>query len=149
MLKINSIYKQLITEVSVGTMAGGEVFMNPPSIMRMEPNLRAIIDSDGNLYVVDAYPNFLHIDIVRHLQRAGVLTTNITKLNEDFLKKYTTLIRVRKTNTFMLSSLYTDNPDYSNNIYYVDNIIPYIKPMIDKCKIKNPKFDFEYQIYEI
>jgi hypothetical protein len=62
-----SLVKLLISEELLGTAFHGkksiEVYKNPKSIIAFDPEVRAISDSDGNLYVVDDSYNWIHSDL--------------------------------------------------------------------------------------
>ena len=146
MIQIKNLLKKIINEVVVYKYYknGEHIYMNPPSITRMESNLRAFIDIEGNFYVADV-PSYttLHIDIVRALQSNGTLKTNIKHLDKSFFDNYIGVMRIGDSNNFELSEMYSTDIYDADKYFYIENCLPIIERAISACKVKNPKYNIE------
>lgn len=117
-----------------------EVYKNPPSIKRMEPNLRAISDKDGNLFVVDASGYLTHTVFLKWLTLNNYIKIkSYTYLNS--LSEIVSWQRKENTNDFYLSESYNMYNDYESP-FFIANFADFIKSNIIKCKEKNPRFNF-------
>jgi len=112
-----------------------DTFKNPASVRNMKPDIKAIADIDGNLYVVDDNFYLTHKDIIDHFK-----PMEPTLANTDWSRKehcYDNVIclqRLGKTNKFYLGELYSLR-DGIGNWNMVDEVW-------DKLKTTNPQFKF-------
>lgn len=114
-----------------------EVFINP-SRKETVTDARGLIDTKGNLYVMNNDPKneFIHIDLANFLHEKGIIPV---KVNVDygegkFLKHFLGVQRVGNTNGFERAESY-----YGNTLkHFETKINGYIK----KAQKKNPQWEF-------
>jgi len=132
--------KNLLKEDLIGRIRGYEVFKNPISISRMEDNLRAISDPDGNLFVIDSN-DVMHNDIAAFLQKKGYKipesygTDGLAKITE---RGYISWARKGNSKDFYLGE------SYVLGMYPFDahEVISAIKKYAKKTNAKNPQYNF-------
>ena len=105
------------------------VYKNPKSLNNFEPNVRAIVDIDGNLYVAKEDNPFSHYEMNKEI---GLTDFLYIYDNPNFLL----LNRIEETNDFGFSSSGYRRIEGKSNI---DKIIIDI---LKKTKKKNSNFDF-------
>lgn len=67
---INNLTLKRISEEVLAQTTKGVIYKNPPTIKRMEGNVKGIIDRDGNLFVIDGdSQNMTHIEFAVLLGR--------------------------------------------------------------------------------
>ena len=86
-----------------------EIYKNPNSIKRMNPNIRGLIDTDGNVYVadVDRNENFgatTHHDMISFLRDKGLTQHNSFLSNDYTVVQLIPIIRQGGTNRFSITS---------------------------------------------
>ena len=141
-------YKNL-NEVLVGKLDGVEIFMNPPTIKRLGPWVRAVTDIHGNLFISENY-EVIHSNMIKMLIRSKALFGDYYK---DYYKDYNVkwgyrnLVcwqRLNKTNKLYLSESYHRfifDPEYSE---YIDQI----KKWSNKVVKNRPDIEFIYEQIE-
>lgn len=72
------------------------LYKNPKSIKRFGPNIKAILDLDGNIYMEDIPEDWLHKDMAEKLKAAGKLPYSGNFYDQQFV----TLMRIGSTNEF-------------------------------------------------
>jgi len=122
-------------------------YKNPTSkefndMHRYDDNNKAVIDKDGNLYIVRFFPNdnydndeniMLHYDIVEFLQRKHHLFPGVNPLYMNRFQQHIILVqRNGETNNFYLSELYTSSNLKSSKFGEI----------LDKAKQKNSYLNF-------
>lgn len=138
-----SLIKLLISEELLGTAFYGkksmEVYKNPKSIIAFDPEVRAISDSEGSLYVVDDSNNWIHSDLYEwlkshnHIDSKGHYYFYDGINNLDFIAWQ----RDGKTTTFKLGESYSKSAISENMIG--------LGKMRDAVKRKNPQFTFKLE----
>lgn len=117
-----------------------DVYKNPLSISKMEPNLRGIVDDSGNLYVVDDSMNVIHIELIEYLNKLGLIP--------PYRKGVSISVqRYQYTNEFFLSESYT--PESFEDMIY-DEVGPYdieegtkkINEIFKLASTINPQYTF-------
>jgi hypothetical protein len=146
-LKENKL-KKLIREELIGFISTTNVWKNPKidnikfdiynqpkSIKRMEPDIRGIIREDGELFVVNDSRNIIHENLRTYLHNKGLIKYfgNVFVMRDD------------NTNNFYLSESYFD--EYSitsifDNKYDFETSYNKVLEILDRCKMKNPQYNF-------
>jgi hypothetical protein len=139
--------KTLLNEELLGEYKGYEIYKNPKSIKRMQPNLRAVSFSNGDLFVVDDNSwHMTHLDLRDGLNKLGYKNPPIRATSDIFDSIKKGLIdwqRKEKNNTFYLSeSIDFNDGAYEHEIYDEKEYMPYIKKYVNKVKQKNPQYKF-------
>jgi len=112
-----------------------DTFKNPASIKQMKPDIKAIVDIEGNLYVVDDHFYLVHKDIIDHFKpMEPTLENSEWSRKEHCYENVICLQRFHNTNTFYLGELYSTR-DGIGNWDTVDAVW-------DKLEAKNPQFKF-------
>lgn len=124
-----------LTEEYIGDMSVNdksfEVFKNPKSIKRLDNNIRAIVDNDGNLYVIDDNWTVLHNMFAGWLRSKGYPVADNTYYNLD---NTVPLQRYNDTNRFYLSESIKQDE--------IDENIDSVKRILSLAKQKNPTITF-------
>jgi len=109
-----------------------EVFKNPKSIKRLEPNIRGIVTENGDLYVVNCGNyDIIHNDFSKWLNIMGYpIPSNIY----DYLENNIPLQRYEKTNKFYLGESMTTQR--------INNHIDSFRKIIKRAGNKNPTINF-------
>jgi len=131
--------KDLLKEELIAKVRGFEVFKNPKTISRMDANLRAISNPDGDLFVIESN-DVIHSDLAKAVSAKGYKIP--TYLSSEELVELTErgyIYWVRKGNSgdFYLGESYTfgypfDDPEFK----------PAVKKYARKTKSKNPQYNF-------
>lgn len=106
------------------------VYKNPKSLNNFEPNVRVIVDIDGNLYVAKEDNPFSHYEMSKEIK----LTNNYIYEDPNFLL----LNRIEDTNDFGFSSSGYRRIEGKSK----SNIDKIIIDILKKAKKKNSNFDF-------
>jgi tRNA nucleotidyltransferase/poly(A) polymerase/predicted GNAT family acetyltransferase len=113
-----------------------QIYKNPKSLERFQRDVRAIADTDGNLYVAQADYSFTHGNIAKAL---GLFTIDARIYSE--LDKYQLLNRVDLTNNFGLGDI--SSRYINSNAHNYDNAIDILKA----TKRRNPQYEFYEEYY--
>ena len=110
------------------------VYKNPKSISRMEKQVRAISDKNGDLFVIDDPYHFTHRELYTTLKlknEIGNYGENANKVSPDKLLLW---LRLNNTNIFKLSKSYD-----GSTIKKIQNMK---LPNLDKVRKKNSQYKF-------
>ena len=113
---------------------GVEVYMNPKSLSDMQPDLRAIVDDNGNLYVADDNKFIIHGRLSQWLKSQGYDFPNTEDGIYDLYNHFVLLQRKDDTIDFYLSESYVGDEE---TLYAAE-----IRRMLKKTKEKNPQYNF-------
>ena len=113
-----------------------QIYKNPKSLERFQRDVRAIADTNGNLYVAQADYSFTHGNMAQAL---GLMPTTGRIYSE--LDKYQLLNRVDLTNNFGLGD--TSSRYINSNAHNYDNAIDILKA----TKRRNPQYEFYEEYY--
>jgi hypothetical protein len=119
-----------------------KVYRNPKSIKRMSPDLRAISDMKGDLYVMDDSSKFTHSELVKWLIAYG-LAPKYTWY--DSLYEFGSLVawtRVSNTDTFKLGE------SYRLELFHPldeNNLTESVFELYEQVKQKNPQYSFKLE----
>lgn len=117
-----------------------EFFKNPSSIKKMEPNLRAISDKKGNLFVCSDPYLFDHVNISSWLYTKGINLGGITQMiNDGILWE-----RNKNTDEFWLSRAYLTYGSAAK--FDPVKLEKHTKKNKSKTSKKNPNFKFVLKI---
>lgn len=135
-------FYQYINEEFVGFMQDRsnktiEVYKNPKSIKRMESDIRAVAYKNGDLYIVDDSYDLLHKDIVQYLEKNTKEPIFYTRT--AYIEHQVHLRRFKDTNYFYLGEGYI--------VLDVEVEYEFFTEILQKCKKKNPRYNFIMQIY--
>lgn len=113
------------------------IYKNPKSLVNFEDNVRAIIDSRGDLYIAIQNEYFMH----------GSIAADLGWLADEYgvyenLDRYVLLHRIDSTTKFGLSDAYDGN--HSGIRFNDDDIIR----LMHLAKSKNPNFYFYNALYD-
>ena len=129
------IDKQLNIEQPVAYVKRIGIYKNPKSLTNFDSNVRAITDSQGNLYVAIENGDFVHGEMGFKLGFINIY---------DNLDRYTTLNRIENSNSFGLSD---SEIEYMSSTIDKENYFSG-KLLLEKVKKRNPQFDFYLKYYE-
>lgn len=125
---------------SSGNIFFTEVYKNPSSIKKMDSNIRAVSDKEGNLFLFDK-AHLLHGRLLNYLHDRGIMMDAMWNKDENFYDNMITWHRMKDTNKFYLGESYSENEDCIS--------LPRVQKWIKKVKEKNPQFEFvEEFIYD-
>jgi len=116
-----------------------EVFINPRSIKRMKPDIRAISDEKGDLFVIDDAFGVIHMQLLNWLGKNTPYVPNKRYTYDDYsdmLSKYIFWERDGKSDTFALGESYADD-----DAEFIQ------KDWVDKVRRKNPQYKFTTKIW--
>lgn len=122
------------------------IIKNPKSLANIEPEVRGIIDNDGNLYI-EKSPNVLHNTLILYLNEMGIIPYNKLwhmTLPTDFI----TVQRYYDTNIFALgesNEMLLDDEDRYHDISDVPTkkeSLPIFDKYLEKAKKINPHIYF-------
>jgi len=117
-----------------------EVYENPKSIKRLEPDVRGISDKEGNLYVLD-HTGFIHERILDYVKSKKLMEDAGWDYDNHYYVNMIAWQRMRGTNDMYLGESYSENKD----VIYLD----WFKELVDKVRTKNPHINFiEESIYD-
>lgn len=108
------------------------IFKNPKSLSNFEANVRAVADSEGNIYVSLIDGDFVHRNLARSVDIFDVYHN---------LDKYVLLHRVENSNIFGLSDV-SDAKIYSDTEIYDNNI-----NILNLAHKKNMQYSFQPKYY--
>lgn len=120
------------------------VIKNPKSIGHIGPNVRGIIDKNGNLYI-EMQRALMHADIANGLEDLGMIDT--IRISSP-PTEYIAIQRYGSKNEIYLSEatpdMYPDNmrPNEWSNLSSYEKSFPVYQNFLNKAKQKNPKFNF-------
>lgn len=121
--------------VNLGYIDSG-VFQNPKNLDSFDSDVRAISDVNGDLYVLHDGISVNHKQIGNALYEKGIISdSNIYFLSHRSDEvKYITLLRVGKTNEFIISDSMYDR--------YTDDQLKQLEILFKRVKRKNPQYTF-------
>jgi len=131
-----------------------DLYKNPKTISKMMTWMRGVIDNNGNLYVADLSENndsvtfdnsVIHCDIVERLRKLGELKGPSYEEGEDpgnYVTYWITVDRQASSNNFILAESYDE--DFLDDPFIQEAVFD----KIDKCKEKNPWFNFKENFNE-
>lgn len=123
-------------EEPVANYGGSDIYLNPKSLNNFDPNVRAISDDKGDLYVVQKSVGILHGEMGRALE----LIDNNLRIY-DVPDKFLLLQRVKDTNKFGFG-------DTSYGSYYRSNNYKIkMNELLNKVKQVNPQFEYIPEYY--
>lgn len=137
-----------IDEEPVAYVDNTPIYKNPKSLNSFDSYVRAISDSNGDLYVAKTDGGFVHDDM------ANEITRNCSKRTRKIyreLDKYLLLRRIASTNSFGLSD--TNAAYVRGHIYDDDGVTLEVRAenMIDLINAvgrKNPQYKFNHWYYD-
>jgi len=121
--------------VNLGDIVSG-VYQNPKNLDSFDGGVRAISDVNGDLYVLHDGINANHQQIANALYSKGVFSDSNVYFNggDNNEVKYITLLRVDKTDKFIVSNSMYDR--------YNDNQLKQLEILFNRVKQKNPQYTF-------
>ncbi len=113
-----------------------DIYKNPPSITRMEPDLRAVSTPNNDLYAVDERGfRIIHADILEYLRRYEGYKLKEREFTHPILNNIIGWTRRGRTNYFYLAEGYDYDSQIKPHINYLIN-------HIEKLKNKFPNIKF-------
>ena len=93
------------------------VYKNPKSLNGFSPDTRAVLLSDGNLYVAKTYAA-MHENILKLLAEKNIIPeSSIYGYGENYPRYFIAVDRISNTNSFGQSNAYEDFPNYYMKIF--------------------------------
>lgn len=118
----------------------GIIIKNPKTLTNIEPDVRGVIDKDGNFYVevegLLTHDEMLE-DILDKLNLVNYVDDWYVKSPTEFI----TIQRIYNENLFVIGESYMNFHDVKSKKYKI--VEPIFQEFLDKAKIKNPYINFE------
>lgn len=118
----------------------GIIIKNPKTLINIEPDVRGVIDKDGNFYVevegLLTHDEMLE-DILGKLNFVNYVYDWYVKSPTEFI----TIQRIYNENLFVIGESYMNFHDVKSKKYKIVESI--FQEFLDKAKIKNPHINFE------
>lgn len=114
------------------------IFKNPKKL-GIYPNIRGVIDNEGDLYLCNTGYSIIHDDILYFLDELGVLKYDPTWARKDIEDiGYVTIQRYNVTNNFYIGESNVINLNDNKDVKKIKDI----KILFNKCHEKNPQYNF-------
>jgi hypothetical protein len=145
-MKLSNIFNQvLINEEKLGMFYNKngnniEIYRNPNSIKRFQPNCRAICLPNGDLIVADDQYNVIHGNLSEWIRNHNIFNTpkKFDVYKDDNMDTFILLMRYCITNTFYLSESYLfDEFIYNTHAIYKTLLLAVQKNPNTSFVIKN------------
>lgn len=136
------VNEELIGQYDYNHFKSFDIYKNPKSIKRMEPELRGVSFPNGDLFVIDDAHHILHNKLRDALNAHGYrCPDSYTKKDVviNIKKGYIDWQRKGKTNEFYLS----ESTDFNDTEWFDrDELMPYLEKYVKKVKSRNSQYKF-------
>ena len=138
---INKENGKLVGEIRTDDESLSNIYMNPRTLKNFDPDVKAITDKDGNLYIAQLDSGFFHSSISNEIEKHGYRIGNAYDTDNNC-----TWHRLGKSNQFGMSISHVQNFFIMNKNGLYDKILPEYQDKIEQdvriAQQKNPQFKF-------
>ena len=118
----------------------GIIIKNPKTLTNIEPDVRGVIDKDGNFYV-EVEGLLTHDEMLEDILDKLNLVNYVDEWYVELPTEFVTVQRIYNKNLFVIGESYMNLHDIKSKKYKIAE--PIFQKFLDKAKIKNPHINFE------